>query len=200
MKTTFRILSVFLALSLLVPGFSSVAKAGSQGKKALMIVASSDFEQNEYKKTRAELEKGGVDCTVASTKVGKLKGNKGKRISSDILLSDAIVADYDAIVVIGGNGIKKVWKNEDANRIVKEAATQGKVVAAICAGPGLLAHAGVLNGKKATAHPKSGAKSVMKRNGCTYENEKVVVDGKIITANGPRAASAYGEAIVSALN
>ncbi len=200
MKTVSRILFVLLALSLLVPAFNSIAEAGSQGKKVLMIVAKDDFEQTEYGKTRSKLEDGGVVCTVASTKVGKLKGNKGKRIACDMLLADVNVADYDAIVIIGGNGIKKVWKNDDAHRIVKEAVAQDKIVAAICAGPGILAYSGVLDGKKATAHPKSGAQSVMKSNGCEYLNEKVVVDGKMITANGPQAASAYGEAIVKALN
>ncbi len=199
MKTLHRVLVVLMILAAVLC-MAHVAAAGSQGKKALMIVAKADFEQTEYKKTRAALDDGGVECTVASTKVGKLKGNKGMRVESSMLLSDVNPADYDAIVIIGGNGIKKVWKDEQAHRIVKQAAADRKIVAAICAGPGILGYAGVLDGKKATAHPKSGAKNVMKDNGCDYQSQSVVVDGNIITANGPKAASKYGEAIVEALS
>lgn len=176
------------------------AQAGTQGKKALLIVAKSDFEDVEYAKPRAAFDKAGLQCTIASTKTGTLKGRKGKRVTSDLELADVVVADYDAIVIIGGNGIKKVWKNGDAHRIVREAMEQGKVVAAICAGPGILAYADVLKGKKATAHPKSGAKSVMVDHGCEYVNQAVVVDGNLITANGPDAAQPFGEAVVQALN
>lgn len=196
MKFAHCFLIVFLSLFML----AGAAQAGSQGKKALMIVAPKDFEQTEYSKTRSALEDGGVICTVASSKVGKLKGNKGKRVTSEIELKDVVVADYDAIVIIGGNGIKKLWKNEEAHRIVREAADQGKVLGAICAGPGILAHAEVIQGKKATAHPKSGAKSIMKDKGCDYTGAKLEIDDKLITANGPKAASMYGKAIVDALN
>lgn len=195
MKFEHGFLVVFLCLFMLV----GAAQAGAKDKKALMIVAPNDFEQNEYSKTRAKLDDAGVICTITSTKTGALKGNKGKRVSSDMELKDVVVGDYDAIVIIGGNGIKKLWKNEDAHRIVREAVTEGKVLAAICAGPGILAYADVINGKKATAHPKSGAKSIMKDKVCEYTGAKVEVDGKLITANGPKAATAYGEAIVEAL-
>lgn len=199
MKFMQRISVLFIVL-ILVLGIAQLSFAGADGKKALMIVAKSDFEQKEYKNTRSELDAAGVVCSIASTKVGTLKGNKGKRIQSTMLLKDVDPAEYDAIVIIGGNGIKKVWKNDEAHRIVKQAAAEGQVVAAICAGPGILAYADVLDGKKGTAHPKSGARRVMKSHGCDYQSDSVVVDGNIITANGPNAAIKYGKEIVAALN
>ncbi|ACS80341.1 DJ-1/PfpI family protein [Maridesulfovibrio salexigens] len=189
-----------LVVMMLVIGMAASSMAGTHGKKAIMIVAKSDFEQTEYKKTRAALDDAGVVCSIASTKVGTLKGNKGKRIESSMLLKDVNVADYDAVVFIGGNGIKKVWKNENAHKIAQEAVKQDKILAAICAAPGILGYAGVLEGKQATAHPKSGARKVMTKNGCNFQSEKVVVDGKIITANGPKAAGKFGKTIVEALN
>lgn len=194
-RVSMLILTFFMLVFLSVP-----AMAGAKGKKALLIVATSDFEQSEYSKTRNELEDAGVICSVASTKTGALKGNKGKRVTSDMTLTDVNVAEYDAVVIIGGNGIKKLWKDEDAHRIVQEAANFDKVLGAICAGPGILAYAKVLDGKKATAHPKSGAKSPMKDSGCDYLDQRVVVDGKLVTGNGPKASTAFGEALVTALN
>lgn len=191
---------LILALALLAALYCTAALAGADGKKAVLIVAPNDFEQNEYSKTRNALEDAGVICTVASTKTGQLKGNKGKRITADAVMADVNVAEYDAVVVIGGNGIKKLWKNEDAHRLVREAVAQDKVLGAICAGPGILAYADVLDGKKATAHPKSGARQPMKDHGCDFQSSKVVVDGKLITGNGPKAAKAFGEALTEALN
>ena len=198
MKSTYRLSCLLFALLLgcllCVP-----ANAQAQGKKVLLIVAKRDFEDIEYNKPRKAFDDAGLQCTVASTKTGTLQGRKGKRVTSDIELKDVVVADYDAVVIIGGGGIKKEWKNADAHRIVREAMDQNKVVAAICAGPGVLGYAGVLQGKKGTAHPNSGAKSVMEDNGCQFVSQDVVVDGNVITANGPAAAKAFGDAVVKAL-
>ncbi|MCJ2165725.1 MULTISPECIES: DJ-1/PfpI family protein [unclassified Pseudodesulfovibrio] len=188
----------FIALLTLVLSVSPNALADAQGKKALLIVAPSDFEPTEYSTTRSTLESGGMTCTVASTKTGSLKSAKGTRAQSDLVLSEVQTGDYDAIVIIGGNGIKRLWMNEDAHRIVREAAEQDKVVAAICAGPGVLAYSGVMQGKKGTAHPKSGAPGALKENGCEYTGNRVEVDNKFITANGPQAAKSFGQAIVAA--
>ena len=197
--TITRRLSIFLLALLMGCLFCGPAPVQAQGKKVLLIVAKRDFEDIEYNKTRKALDDAGMQCTVASTKTGSLQGRKGKRVKSDVELKDVVVADYDGVVIIGGGGIKKEWKNGDAHRIVREAMDQGKVVAAICAAPGVLGHAGVLKGRKGTAHPRSGAKSVMTDNGCEFVNQDVVVDGNVITANGPGAAKAFGEAVVKAL-
>ena len=198
-----RFLSTFslaLALVLSLVALPAVSQASAQGKKALLIVAKENFEQTEYATTRKALEDAGVTVSVASTKTGTLKSNKKKRITSDFEFEDVQVTDYDAVVVIGGNGIKKVWKNEDAHRVVREAKEVGKIVGAICAGPGVLAYAGVLDGVKATAAGQSGAKGPMTDHGCQYTGADVEIDGKIITANGPRAAADFGKALVEALD
>ncbi|WP_264981426.1 DJ-1/PfpI family protein [Pseudodesulfovibrio portus] len=185
---------LFLAFAICA---ASTASAGSQGKKALLIVAKSDFSATEYSRTRSALESGGMDCTVASSAAGPCKGDSGKRATAEMALSSVNAADYDAIVIIGGNGIMKMWKNPEAHRIVQEAVAQDKVVAAICAGPGILAHAGVMQGKRATAYSGSPS-SALKEHGATYTGKKVEVDGRFITGNGPKAASGFGKAIVAA--
>ncbi|MDD5086856.1 MAG: DJ-1/PfpI family protein, partial [Candidatus Nanoarchaeia archaeon] len=74
----------------------------------------------------------------------------------------------------------------------------GKITAAICIAPVILANAGVLDGKKATVFP-SGKDDIMVR-GADYTGEQVTQDGKVITANGPAAARSFGEAIVKELS
>jgi protease I len=73
----------------------------------------------------------------------------------------------------------------------------GRPVAAICLSPPVLARAGVLAGKRATTFPAERAIVELKRGGATYVEEPVVQDGIIVTANGPEAATAFGEALAS---
>jgi len=64
-----------------------------------------------------------------------------------------------------------------------------------------LAKAGVLEGKRATfwTYPLGSQANILKENVAIFEKKSVVVDGKIITANGPGAAREFGKAIVEAL-
>ena len=183
----------------LILGAPATGLADAQGKKALLIVAKRDFSGTEYTKTRSALKSGGMTYTVASSSTGSCSGDGGKRATAELALSSVVVADYDAVVIIGGNGIKKMWNDPQAHRIVREAVEQDKVVAAICAGPGILAYAGVMQGKRGTSY-SGGARGALKEHGCEYTGKKIEVDGKIITANGPKAASSFGKAIVAAFN
>jgi putative intracellular protease/amidase len=59
---------------------------------------------------------------------------------------------------------------------------------------------GVLDGKKGTVANSGGAGSVLKKKGCKYSIwSSVVVDGKIITANGPGASKSFAKTIIELL-
>ena len=74
-------------------------------------------------------------------------------------------------------------------------------MAAICIAPVILAKAGVLRGRKATVWSslmnKSGAKE-LKEAGCNVEEKRVVIDGEIVTADGPAVVKEFAEAIIDA--
>jgi len=103
------------------------------------------------------------------------------------------VADYDAVLFIGGPGSFDLYENKTCHKITKDTVAQGKILGAICAAPGILAHAGVLAGKKATMFSDTG---VLSRFGAIYTGNGVEVDGKIITATGPVTAKAWAETIL----
>ena len=106
------------------------------------------------------------------------------------------------MVFIGGPGAPKYLDNEISYQIAKDAISQGKVLAAICISPTILAKAGVLSGKKATVWSSSLDKSAIKileQNSVIYQKDSVVVDGKIITANGPAVAEQFGKKLVELL-
>jgi len=166
-------------------------------QKIVMIVAFQLFRDEEYAEPKAILEKAGFQIVTASSQLGIASGRFGLTAKVDILLQEIKVDDYAAVLFIGGPGSHGYYQDPEAHRIAQEAIKQGKLLGAICAAPGILAHAGVLKGKKATVH--EGDIAALKEGGAIYTGKGVEMDGKIITATGPSTAKAWGEAIIKAL-
>jgi protease I len=166
-------------------------------KKALLVVAPQNFRDEEYFHTREELEAAGIAVVTASKAVDKANGMMGGTAIVDIGLREAPVADYNAIVFIGGNGSSVYFNDKDAHELAKKAYMGGKVVAAICIAPSILANAGLLRGKKATAYPTE--ERNLREKGVEYTGEPLTVDGRLITADGPSSAHDFGKAIATTL-
>jgi len=172
------------------------------GKKVVIIVAFRDFRDAEYFVPKEILETAGAQVKTASNKTGRAVGADGGDTEVDLLVSEINPADFNAVVFTGGPGCLESLDNEQSYKVVKETVAQNKVLASICISPTILAKAGVLKGKRATiwsAPMQKGPVKVLEENGAIYEDEDVVVDGKIITANGPGAAEEFGKKIVEAL-
>lgn len=179
---------------------SGSGKAGgakrAKGKKVLMIIAPKDFRDEEYQKPREILENAGASVTVASATTEEATGMLGLKVKPDIALSQVKVAEYDAVIFVGGGGATAYFGDESALSIAREAASS-KLVGAICLAPQILANAGALNGKKATVFD-SQVESI-KAKGARYTGATVEKDGNIITGNGPEAAEEFGNALLDAL-
>jgi protease I len=168
--------------------------AKSLSARRVLMVIYRRFEEAEYGVPRTMLEENGATIMVASSSRDVLRGHEGMEVSPDVALSEVRAGDYDAIVFIGGYAYQK--DDPEAQRVVREAAAGGRLVAAICVAPITLAKAGVIDGKRVTA---STGHAELRAAGGILSNAAVERDGLIITANGPRAARAFGEAIVAAL-
>ena len=166
----------------------------------LLIIAQKDFQPVEYKDTRAELEKAGLKVKVASITSNVAVGKDGSELKPDLAVKSADAEDYRAVVLIGGPGALELGEHEEVINLLKEADSQKKVIAAICISPVILAKAGLLHNKKATVwNGDNEQAAILEAAGAKFIDEPVVVDGRIITANGPSAAKAFGRAIASAL-
>jgi len=189
---TVLVLAVFLCLP--------AAQAKAQDKNILMVIAHNGFQDTEFNTPFKMFKEHGFQVTVASSEPGTATGMRGRKVEPDLLLSEAEVQNYEAIVFVGGMGVKaEYWDNPEAHALAREAVNQGKVVAAICWGPVVLANAGILDGKKATVAAACGADRILRHKGCRYKNRNVVTDGKLITANGPHAAESFALAVINAL-
>ena len=172
-------------------------KANLTGKKVVMIIAHQSFRDEELQTPKAALEDCGAKVTVASSSTNDAKGMLGATVKPDITLQDVKPGDYDAVIFVGGVGAAGYFDDPVARKIAQDAAAQGKLVCAICYGPTILANAGVLKGKKATCYSNQSAN--LEKNGVEYTGKAVERDGKIITANGPKAAQKFANAIIAAL-
>jgi len=172
-----------------------------EGKKILMIVAPENFRDEEFLEPKKVFEDNGVNVVVASKDVSEAKGMLGATAKIDLDIKDVNVDEYDAIVFVGGSGSSIYYNDENALNIAREAYNKGKIVAAICIAPGILANAGILNGKKATIwNGDEQYKSILEKGGAQYTGNNIEQDGNIITANGPHAAKEFGEKILKSLS
>jgi protease I len=161
----------------------------------LMIIASSNFRDEELNIPKEIFRENGYKVTVASSRISIATGMLGAKVTPDLLLQDVRVADYLAVVFVGGGGAKEYYANSTALSIAKEAYNKGILVGAICIAPNILANAGILKNKKATCFDSDN----LKAKGALFTGKSVERDGKIITAKGPQAAKEFGTAVVNAL-
>jgi len=166
-------------------------------KKAVFIIASSNFRDEEYNKPKEILEKANIKVITASSRTGKITGMLGGNAVAEVLYSSINPDDYDAVVFIGGTGSSEYWNDPAAHKLAKECVEKGKVLAAICIAPVTLANAGILKGKRSTVFASSS--SELKNAGAIYTGKNVEVDGKIITGAGPFAAEEFGKEILKAI-
>ena len=167
-------------------------------KKVVMVVASENFRDEEYFEPKTILEEQGVIVKTASNKAGVARGVGGREANVDLLITDVNPADFDAVIFIGGSGSLEHLDNDNSYQLVQSTLGQKKILAAICVSPVIVAKAGVLKDKEATvwSSPEDrSAVQILEENGAKYVDKPVVVDGQIITANGPAAAQEFGKKI-----
>jgi len=166
-------------------------------KKAVLIVASKNFRDEELFETKLALTGAGVETVIASTKTGTINGMLGGKAEASILVKDIVVDEYDAVIFVGGSGAREYFNNQVALNIARQAKTKGKVLAAICIAPTVLANADVLSGIRVTSFPSE--RAVLQKAGARYTGAAVEQDGLIITGEGPKAASQFGQTIATML-
>ncbi len=161
--------------------------------KLLMIVPPERFRDEELFQTKEELDEAGHETVLASTKLGICTGSRGGSFYSSIVIGQINPDDFDGVIFVGGGGSKLLFSDEVAIHIAQRMHSQGKLVAAICLAPVILANAGVLAGKKATVAGTEA--NTIESRGATYTGPGVTVDGSIVTANAPKSSRLFGQKI-----
>lgn len=169
----------------------------------ILIVATDGFEQSELVVPQEKLSEAGATVEVAAPKSrmksgtiqGWSKGDWGKTVSVDKDLEDVNPADYDALVLPGGQiNPDKLRVEPKAVGIIRAFYSSGKTVAAICHAPWLLIEAGVIKGKKCTSYHS--IKTDVLNAGGQWRDETVVTDQGVITSRNPGDLDAFVNKII----
>jgi 4-methyl-5(b-hydroxyethyl)-thiazole monophosphate biosynthesis len=165
--------------------------------KTTLVILAEGFEEIEAIAPVDVLRRAGVRVTLVGVNSLVVKSSRNIGVQADVLLKD--IKDLpDAVILPGGlPGATNLAKSGEVARLVKQMNAAGKLVAAICAAPAaVLAPLGILDGKKATCYPGDERDFSGKT---VYSEERVVVDGNIITSQGPGTALEFALAIAARL-
>lgn len=167
----------------------------------LLIIANKGFQTKEYHDPKRVLEDAGHTVITGAMKAGKAFSNIEEEVDVDVELSSVLVEDYDGIFIVGGPGALRDLDNAVTIRVMRDASMHKELLyGAICVSPRILAKAGLLSGKRATGWNGDGElEAIFAAHKVIYEPQSVVVDGRIITADGPLSAEAFGCAIEDSL-
>jgi len=144
------------------------------------------------------LRRAGIDVITAGLDAQPVHASRGVTLLPDMSLDAALQLEFDMIVLPGGlPGADHLRDDPRVIDLLKKMAAADRYTAAICAAPRVLAHAGLLDGKRATSFP--GALDVDTVPGIEYQEAPVVMDGKVITSRGPGTAMDFALTLIETL-
>lgn len=144
------------------------------------------------------LRRAGINVITVGLDEQPVRASRGTVLIPDTNLDAVMQHEFEMIVLPGGlPGADNLNSDPRIHRLLKQMTAANKYTAAICAAPKVLATAGLLNGKHATSYPGSidGIETV----DMTYEQQAVVIDGKLITSRGPGTAMDFALTLIEQL-
>ena len=154
------------------------------------------FEETEAIAPLDLLRRAGVSVATVGLNGKTIYGGHGIGVTADMEIGEMDLTNLDMIILPGGlGGVASIRACTAAMEAIRFAWENGKYVAAICAGPTVLADLGITDGKNATCYP--GCESQMGNANMVYE--AAVRDGKLITGTSAGCAIPFGLALIEAL-
>ena len=155
------------------------------------------FEETEAIAPLDLMRRAGIEVLTVGLNGKTVYGGHNIGVEADITVGQMDLTDLDMIVLPGGlGGVASIRSCQEALDAVRFAWNNGKFVAAICAGPTVLADLGITDGKHATCYP--GCEDGM-GNAIMAENTPCVRDDKLITGTSAGCAIPFGLMLIEAL-
>lgn len=152
--------------------------------KKFLVLATNGNETIELFTPVDYLRRLGISVDIVSTEKSlDLKTSQGVSFRTDLTFDQILADDYFGLYIPGGtDGAYSMRDNKKVINLIQNFNKEGKIIAAICAGPVVLNKAGILTDKKATSFPAM--KEEMDKTGTYIDDKIVVTDGNIITGRG----------------
>lgn len=167
--------------------------------KKVAVLIENLFEESELLYPYYRLQEEGYEVhLIGSEKDTVYKGSSGSyTMKSTHASKDVNASDYEGVIIPGGYSPDYMRRNEDTKNFVKDLNKDGKVVAAICHGPWMLASCFDLKGRNVTSY--FSIKDDLTNAGANYKDEEVVIDKNFITSRSPKDLPAWLKAIIDGL-
>ncbi len=163
----------------------------------ILVPLANGFEEIEAVNVIDILRRADVDVVTAGLTEGLVEGSHKIKLLPDTTLDKIDYREFDGLVLSGGSpGFINLGNDERILKMAREMDRAGKVVAAICAAPSVLIKAGVLQGRTATVSPSGKAQVEACAN---FSEERVVVDGNLVTSRSPGTALEFALKLVEVL-
>jgi protein deglycase len=166
--------------------------------KRVLLILSVGFEEMEAVTPLDLLRRAGIEAVSASTGPElTVMGARGIRVQADCMLDDCLREPFDMVILPGGPGVEGLRKDARVLDLVRRTYAAGTPLAAICAAPLVLAEAGVAAGHRITSFP--GSKAELAGRAGSYSEDRVVVDGKVITSRGAGTSEEFSLGLIAFL-
>lgn len=162
---------------------------------AVLAILAEGFEEIEAIAPIDLLRRAGAEVTVAALgDAMHVAGRSGVTLHADTTLAAVAGRTFDCVFLPGGPGVKHLRADPRVRALVMDQHAAGRWLAAICAAPTVLHDAGLLSGRRYTAHF-----SVASELPFILAHERVVADGKILTSRGAGTALDFGLLLIEKL-
>ena len=161
------------------------------------VLLGTGFEELEALTPVDLMRRAGIDVLTVGVTGKIVYGGHNIGVEADILLEEMDLTQLDMIVLPGGlGGVASARASQGAMDALKFAWENDKFVAAICAGPTVLADLHITDSKQATCYPGCEEQMV---SAIMNSQAPCVRDGKLITGASAGCATAFALALIEAL-
>jgi protease I len=167
--------------------------------KKIAVLIEDHYEDLELHYPYYRLMEAGHKVDLIGSEKGKeYKSKHGYPMVSDYSSQQISAVEYDAVVIPGGYSPDMMRRCKATVDFVREMDAQGKIVAAICHGPWMMASACRIKGKTVTSFYS--IKDDLINAGALYVDKEVVVSDNLITSRTPKDLIAFVAAILKSLH
>jgi 4-methyl-5(b-hydroxyethyl)-thiazole monophosphate biosynthesis len=162
----------------------------------VLVPLAEGFEEIEALAVVDVLRRADIEVVTVGLQAGSVTSARSIPVLPDATIDGVSADDFDMIVLPGGQpGTDNLNSDPRIHALLADFSSAGKLIGAICAAPMILANSGLLAGKRATSYPSYSNRL----DGAVFEDKGVVIDGNIITSQGPGTAISFALAIVTRL-
>ena len=166
--------------------------------KRVAVLTHNDYEDLELWYPVLRLREEGAEVVMVGPKKGsEHRGKHGLIATADAGIEDVKADEFDVVVIPGGYSPDHMRRIPEMVEFVRTAGERGKLIAAICHAPWMLASAGLARGRRLTSF--FSIKDDMVNAGADWVDEPVVHDSNIITSRYPGDLPVFCRKIIDAL-